>query len=107
MIEEQMSIFDFLPSSTPDINDITEAEAVKLVGEQLGVKFIYNAFFEQWEAKKGRAKMGLTYDHFNGVHNNALFLGTHIDIGTAGAGAPCSGIDDAVKWFKTHLEKWR
>lgn len=107
MIDGQMSIFDFLPSTTPDINDITEAEAVRLVGEQLGVKFTYNAFFDQWQAKKGRARMGLSYDHFDGVFDNVLFLGTNIDIETSGAAAPCSGIDEAVNWFKTYLEKWR
>lgn len=104
----QLSIFDWMPDAveTPDINSITEAEAVQIVGDRIGVQFTYNSFFDEHQGKKGKMKLGLKYDHFApGVRNGELFLGTSYQIGTSGGGSPCSGIDDAVKWFKEVLKR--
>lgn len=52
---QQLTIFDWMPSLArpyPDINDITEAEAVQIVAGALGLKFVYSERFREWQAKK-------------------------------------------------------
>ena len=99
----QMIIFDYM--YTPDINDISEEEAVKLVGERIGVKFTWNPVFEMWLYKKGRLRLNMNYDRFVLDDNKDLFLGVGWDYGTSGGGSPCSGIDDAVEYFQRVLER--
>lgn len=94
----QMSIFDYL--SAPDINDISEEEAVKLVGDRIGVKFTWNPVFKMWLYKKGRLRLNMNYDNFMLDDNKDLFLGVGWDCGTSGGGSPCSGIDEAVEYFQ-------
>ena len=102
----QLTIFDLLPQSTPNINDISEEEAVRIVGERLGIVFVRNPKSEQWEGKNGKLKLSLEYDHFCLDDNQDLFLGAGYTFGTSGGGSPCSGIDGAVKYLKAKLEKY-
>lgn len=104
----QMSIFDWMSSlrAVPDINDITEAEAVRIVGDEIGVTFTYNTFFECWMGRIGKMKLSLEYDHFRLDDNHDLFLGTGYQYGTSGGGAPCSGITEAVNWFNAKLASY-
>lgn len=104
----QMTIFDFLPVEYPDINDVDEREAVRIVGEQLGITFTYNKRFEEWEYKKGRIRLSLEYDHFNLDDNHELFFGAGYNIsgGThEGGGSPCSSIESVVEYLKAALKK--
>lgn len=103
---KQLSIFDWMPEETPDINDISEAEAVRIVGERLGVDFVKN-WFGYYEAKKGKLKIELQYSHFvPGVNNGRLFLDASFSYGSGcGGGSPCDGIEDAIKYL-TGKMKW-
>lgn len=94
---EQMSIFDFLPSSYPDINTIPEAEAVRIIGEAIGVRFAPGKFGD-WRGKSGRMTLSAKYRHY--IDNNRLFVGLGWCLGTSGGGAPCDSIKDAIKWFE-------
>ena len=60
----QLTIFDWMPEKPPDINDISEAEAVQMVGDRLGVKFTYDSFFKDYRAKIGKIILRLSYGHF-------------------------------------------
>ena len=103
----QLTIFDWLTelNEYPDINDVTEAEAVKIVGEQIGVVFVYNQKYEYWCGKRGKLKLTMEYDHFvPGVNNQDLFLGTGYSYGTSGGGSPCSGIEEAISWFRRKMD---
>ena len=105
---EQLTIFDWMPSLTgpyPDINDITEAEAVQIVSGALGLKFAYSERFREWQAKKGKLKLAINYGHFDLEDNHELFLGTSWESGTSGGAAPCSGIGEAIKWFKRKMSE--
>lgn len=107
----QMTLFDWMPTACvqfeyPDINDISEAEAVQMVGNAIGLTFVYNDFFEQWQAKKEKMKLRLKYDHFCLDDNQYLFLATYYQYGTRGGGSPCSGIEGAIKYFRGIFDKY-
>lgn len=105
-IDGQLSLFD-IPAflGTPDINDIPEAEAVRIVGERIGQIFAWNASMDQWESKRGRLKLSLKYGRFvPGINEGRLFLGAGWSTKDAGGGAPLDGIEQAVKWFEKRLE---
>ena len=107
---EQLTIFDWMPTlrkEFPDINDIPETEAVRIVGENLGVTFTYDKKFDQWRWKKGKLILSMDYDNFILDDNHDLFLGTMYSYGcTEGGASPCSGIEEAINWFKSKLERY-
>lgn len=100
---EQMTIFDLMP--VPDINDIPEDEAVRIVGQRIGVNFTWNPLFEEWQGHIGKMELSMNYSHFVLDDNRDLFLGVGYLFGTEAGGAPSSGIDDAVKYFKKRINK--
>lgn len=102
----QMTIYEWLQPAYPDINDIDEAEAVRLVGDALGVKFIWNDFFAQWIGKKGKLRMAMEYDHFVLDDNHDLFLGVDYSFGTAGGASPTRGIKEAIEYFKDAMREY-
>lgn len=107
-MQEQLSIFDWMPEcqKVSDIDDITEEEAARIVGERLGLKFIYNKKYHEYQANVGKLRLGMNYDHFDLDDNTDLFLGTRYDYGTSGGACPCSGIDDAIKYFERKIREW-
>ena len=101
----QLTIFDWMPEEPPDINDIPEAEAVRMVGDRLGLKFEYDSFFKDYRAKIGKIVLRLSYGHFfPEINNGALYLGADYKYGTSGGGSPCHGINDAVNYLKNRIE---
>lgn len=104
----QLTIFDWMPEKPPDINDISEAEAVQTVGDRLGVKFTYDPFFKDYRAKIGKIILRLSYGHFfSEINNGALYLGADYMYGTSGGGSPCHGIEDAVDYLNDCIEQCR
>lgn len=107
---EQLTIFDFLQpdqSEYPDINTISEAEAVRIVGDALGVRFAWSEFFQTWQAVKSKVKMTLNYAHFNLIDNHDLFLsaGYYCKAKHCGGGAPCRGIREAIAYLERRVEE--
>ena len=103
----QISIFDLLEAETPNINDITEAEAVRIVGERIGAQFKYNSFFGEWQAQIGKMKLSCEYSHFSeGINDGRMFIGVGWSLKTSGGSCPCYGIDEAVRYFKNRLAKY-
>lgn len=107
MMDGQITIFDWFRPAAPDINDITEAEAVRQVGDMIGVVFSYNDRFNQWQARVGNLKLSLSYRRFNLDNNTDLFLDAGYDYYKGGGGSPCSGIESAVKYFERVMERCR
>ena len=96
----QMTIWDLIPRS---LEEISEEEMVQRVGDALGVKFVWDKFFEDYRAKVGKSTLMIHYSHYNGVYNNALFISCGIDSGpphSTGAGAPRDSIEEAIEWFE-------
>ena len=90
----------------PDIIDIPEEEAVRIVGENLGVTFTYDKKFDEWQWRKGKLRLSMGYSHFDLDDNHDLFLGTMYSYGTEGGASPCSGIEETINWFKSKLERY-
>ena len=107
-LEGQLSLFDWIPEHReyPSIDSIPEAEAARIVGDEIGLTFAYNARFEEWCAKKGKLELYLEYSNFDLEDNLDRFLGVGYDYGTGGGACPCSGIKDAVAWFKDKIGKY-
>lgn len=113
---EQLSIFDWMPTlrpGFPDINDIPEEEAVRIVGENLGIVFTHDKKFRDWRWKRGRLRLSMEYGHFTLDDNHDLFLGTGYEYrgseeegGYCGGASPCSGIEETINWFKSKLERY-
>lgn len=102
---DQINLFQIMEA--PDINDVSEEDAVKFVGNRLGVLFAYNEFLGRWEAKRGKMTMALAYDHyFPDVFDGQLYLGADYRIEDSGGGCPCSGIDEATAYFERKLKEW-
>ena len=106
----QMTIFDFLQLDQreyPDINTISEAEAVRIVGDALGVEFVWSEFFQTWQAVKRKVEMTLNYAHYDLIDNHDLFLSAGYDCKAkhCGGGAPCSGIREAIAYLERKVEE--
>ena len=98
--------FVFAASLIPlvGIAKITEAEAVRIVGDAIGVKFAWSEFFNVWIAQKGKLRLNLKYGNFNLPDNHDLFLSTGYDCKMGGGGVPCKSIEEAIKYLKTKME---
>ena len=57
----QMTMFDWMSEQTP------ESEAARIVGERIGVQFVYNSHLEEWRAKVVKISKG--------INDERLFLG--------------------------------
>lgn len=99
---DQISLFE--PLEYPDINDIPEEEAVRIVADAIGVKFTKNRF-GQFEGKKAKLFMTLEYDRF-AIGDCELFLGTGYRYGTESGGAPTGGIEEAIRYFRRRMERY-
>ena len=102
MIPGQMTIYDFLVADAdyPNINDIEEAEAVRIVGDAIGVCFKYNDYFGEWQAKINKSTtLGIHYSNYVLDDNKDRFLACGFSYKQGGAGAPCDDIRSAVEWF--------
>lgn len=106
----QLSIFDWIPnlaSSFPPLTEITEAEAVRIVGEQIGKVFVYNTKFSEWEAKIDKhRKLSMEYSHYRMTDCTDLFLGVGYTARDEGGGSLCDTIEEAVEYFKRRLAEW-
>ena len=105
-IPGQMSIFDIC-MDYPDINDIPEAEAVRIVGEAIGLRFVYNKRFRQWEAKRGRLKLSCEYGHYV-IDDKRLFFGCGYQIlkpYEGGGSGPRESIQEVIDFFREAMEE--
>lgn len=101
---QQLSIFDWM-TSYPDINDISESQAVQMVGDAIGVKFEWSEFFDTWLAKVGKTRLDLKYGHFVLADNHDLYIGVGYwkEDKKEGGGFPLESIEKAIKYFKAHI----
>lgn len=103
----QMSIYDWLGSLQeiyPDINSISEAEAVQIVSEKTGIPFKYRDDFWGWQAKQGKSTIRLKYNNFS-VGNHERFFGLDASTNIEGIGCPCSGIEEVIKRVEAWIER--
>ena len=97
----QISIFDWMPPEQPSFDDVQEPEAVRLIGDALGLTFRYDKRFQEWAAKAGKLKMHIDgFSHYDGVRENRRFLGVGWERGTSGGGCPCESIQEAISYFR-------
>lgn len=107
----QISIFEWMPEAVPevtfpDINDIQEEEAVRIIGQQTGIAFIYSETFGLWIGKVGKLKLDLEYDHYILEDKKDLFLSVGYSIGTSGGGSPCDSIEEALEYIRKTQKRY-
>ena len=104
-IPGQLSLFDLLPEESLD--DIPEEEMAKRIGDAIGVKFIYDSFFNDYRAKVGHSILMVEYSNYIGCYNDARFIGCGIDDkkNHCGASAPIDSIAEAIQWFERRRNK--
>ncbi len=100
MVNEQLSIFDYIDSEYPDIHDINEEDMVKIIGREIGASFTYDTRLGEWFARIGKLKLTLEYSYYNLKDNHDLFISCGYSYRTSGGGAPRDTIQDAIAWFK-------
>lgn len=102
----QMTIFDFIQTEYPTLTEITEAEAVRIVGESVGVEFKFRDDFWGWEYKPNKkVTCRMQYDNYL-FDNNDLFLGVDIGMSLGGSSMPCDTLEEAVRFFKNEIPRY-
>lgn len=100
-----MTIYDFLKPTYPSINEITEEEAVRHIGNALGIDFKYNEFMYRWEAKENKVTLGARYGYY--LDGGRRFIGVDVENKQAGGCAPVDSIEDAIAWFRKRMEDFK
>ena len=106
MVNEQLSIFDYIESEHPDIHDINEEDMVEIIWREIGVSFTYDTRLGEWFTRIGKLKLTLEYSHYNLLDNHDLFISCGYSYRTSGGGRPCDTIREAVEWFKKKREEY-
>lgn len=100
----QMSIFDFIsPDDERSIDDIPEAEMVKMIADATGLDFKYIDDFWGWQFKKRKVTFSVKYSNYNMTDSTARFISTDFNTPKQGAGSPCDSIEEAIRFFKRAL----
>lgn len=107
-MNEQLTIFDWLPEIQEElnINTVSEAEAVAAVGRALGLRFVYDPKRGDYRTKVGKLKLGIGYYYYTLPDNQNKFLGVDYSYGTSGGCAPLDGIPQAVKYFRDKINRY-
>lgn len=103
----QMTIFDMIRDEYPQLELMTEQEAVGHVGKALGLTFRHNDFLDQWECKVGSKTLDVSYSHYNmiGDMNGKLFISVGCEDRKTkeGAGAPRDTLEEAIEWLRRRI----
>lgn len=114
MTYKQLSVFDFLPVPS-DLDELPEADMVKMIGDALGVEFAYDSFYEEYAAAlPKKLRLTLEYgnyfvDEWDEDGNGARFIGCGYECKSdhSGGGAPKDSVGDAIEWFKGVISRFR
>ena len=111
----QLTILDMVEqvSTYPDINDITESEMAKLVGNALGLNFKYNQDFERYEAniptrkRSQKPKISVSFRNYamDDNHDRFLSAGYTYNLGGGGGGYPT--IEKALEYLEKRVDEFR
>lgn len=99
----QMSLFDFMIPDIPndiDLNTLPEEEMVQIVGNAVGIQFIYDNEYGRYRAKIKNAVYDIGYSNYALEDNHSRFISCGYNERLEGAGSPCNTIEEAVKFFK-------
>lgn len=107
----QMTIYDYLPAEK-SLEDILEADAVKRIGDAIGVNFLPDNVLGGYRAKYGKYILMCEYDRYcvdvdDETGKGDLFIGVEINVKGErgyGAGAPTDSIQGAINWFRNKMK---
>ena len=107
-MENQMSIFDYIQPEYPDINTITEAEMVSIIGKATGLTFVRDKFLEDWRAKYKGCVISIEYLNYKTYdeRNGKRFISVEVEYKTSGIGSPCDNIEEAIGRIKKGIERF-
>lgn len=100
----QLSIFDLVQPDYPDFRTMAEEEIVQYIGNVVGLRFVYNSYLEQWEAKRGKGTFSIHLSHYKGMNNNDLFISCGYHNSTSGWGCPCDSMEEAIKRIRKVMD---
>lgn len=112
-MNEQLSLFEMLDSESKahgDFRNMEEQELVGLIGDSLGITFIYDPRLDTWIFNRNKLKMTCRLSHYScdGVNfkEGDPFISCGYDYKTSGGGYPCDSIDEAVRRLTNVLETY-
>ena len=104
----QMTIWDFLPSES--LEDIPEEEMVQRIGNAIGVNFVWNDYYKEYQAKLKGYTLSVEYDRYcidldEDIGAGHRFVGVGFMKKGEGCAGPCDSIDEAIEWFLNRKEE--
>ncbi len=102
-MDGQITLMDWCGNEA--LEGISEAEAVKMIGDALNIQFKYRDDFWGWEYKKGEVICQIKYDNYIFNDNHRQFIGVDINWHQSGWSSPCDNIDEAIEMIKKAFEK--
>jgi hypothetical protein len=107
-----MTIWDYLPAES--LETIPEEDAVRQIGDAIGVDFQPDAILGGYRAKVGKCILTCEYDRYStscysDELDGDLFISTGFDgkdqYGRMfGAAAPRDSIQEAIDWFRDRMK---
>lgn len=111
----QISLFEYEAESTAydriNINELPEAELVRMIGCAVGMNFTYRSERQEWTAKTKHMNMHVHYSHYTcRDREGQKFISVGYDYRkdghVGGSGSPCDTIEEAIRALKTGIERW-
>lgn len=98
----QMTIFDFIPS---ELETTPLEEAVKRIGEALGLKFSWNNYLEHYEAKIKQYTVDVYYGRYSYKERQGeRYIGCGISNRLGGSHGPQDSIEEAIGFLKACMK---
>ena len=107
-MDTQMTIFDFLQPNISDANNLDnlpEAEMVKMIMAATGLDFEYRDDFWRYEAKRKGVKYEVGYSNYQLDDNHKRFISCGYGNNKGGSGSPCDTVQEAISFFQRALAR--
>lgn len=107
----QMTLFEFEPVESTDINEISEEEMVMIVGCAVGLDFRYKDELFGWVAGDKKMNFSIHYSTYTcydrlGVRHIGCGYNYNTKGNIGGACSPCDSIEEAIDFFRKGIERW-
>ena len=92
------------------LEDIPEEEMVQRIGNAIGVNFVWNDYYKEYQAKLKGYTLSVEYDRYcidldEDIGTGHRFVGVGFMKKGCGAAGPCDSIDEAIEWFLDRKEE--
>ena len=107
MVNGQMTIFDLMLPEQKPLDAYTEDEMVQVVGNAVGIPFVFKDSLFGWEYSKGKVKYDIRFGNYSvGKKDRFIHVGWEDRRnGYSGCGCPVDSIDSAIQFFKRKISE--